>query len=232
MSIATLDYEPARLYMEATNPIEERWRVNACQKEPWTTAFIDSCPSGSTFWDIGACVGSYALIAAHRKLTTVAIEPHANSFAAMFRNLAMNGLLDWCLLVNACLGESTRYDWLHITDSRQGVASHTLGGTRKTTYQRVVVPVWRWDDLAPRLPLLPDRPWYAKVDVDGHELEVLRGGAGVLERLSGAIVEMHDGAEEQITELLVAAGLRLAARHAERDGKPIPHLVYGEFRRA
>ena len=47
-------------------PPQKAYRLNACRKEPWTVAFIEAMPANSRFWDIGANVGSYALVAAAR----------------------------------------------------------------------------------------------------------------------------------------------------------------------
>src|SRR3990167_440649 len=104
MSIVTLDYAGAKLNMELTNPVEEQFRVCAVSKEPWTVAFIEAIPEGAVFWDIVANVGGYTLIAARRPITTIAIEPAPNSYAALFRNLAMNNLLGRALILCTALG--------------------------------------------------------------------------------------------------------------------------------
>ena len=233
MAIGNLDYKPAKLSIEVTNPVEESYRMHACAKESWTVDFIEAIQPGAVFWDVGANTGPYTLIAAHRNLTTIAIEPGFNNYAALCRNLAMNNLLDRCVTLCLALGAQSGFAWLDYSDMRQGAASHKLGETRKQHFHRQLIPVWAWDELEQRLPLPADRPQFAKIDVDGNELAVLKGAPGLLANplLQGLIVEMHADTEAEITALLGQAGLRLAARFDERNGQSIGDIAYGRFER-
>ena len=233
MAIGTLDYKPAKLVMEMTNQVEQAYRINAVQKEPWTVEFIESVPEGSVFWDIGANTGPYTLIAAHRGLLTVAIEPAANNYAALCRNLAMNNLLDRCIVLCLAVADSDRFDWFHYQDMRQGAASHVLGGERKQFFHKQLMQVLTWDKLFTALPLPQDKPHYAKVDVDGGELLVLKGASTVLRNpaLQGLVIEMHEKFEEEMAKLLAKAGWNLAARFDEREGKSMGPVAYGRFER-
>src|SRR3990167_10175286 len=190
MSITHLDYKPVKLSMECTNQVEENYRVVACAKEPWTMAFIDSIPAEATFWDLGANVGPYTLVAASRGLRVVAIEPGFNNYATLCRNLAMNNLLDRVITLCLAVGERTGFDWFHYQDTRSGAADHILGSVRKQFFHRQLVAVWALDDLAPRLPLA-EGPYYLKIDVDAGELAVLKGAPAFLRKddLRGIICE-------------------------------------------
>jgi FkbM family methyltransferase len=233
LAIATLDYPKAKLVMEAENQVEQTYRLHACAKEPWTVAFVESIPAGGIFWDIGANTGPYSLIAASRNLTVVAVEPACNNYAALCRNLALNNYLNRAIVLCCALGDRTGFDWLHYRDLRQGAASHVIGGVRTQFFHKQLIPLWTWDELWPRLPLPPDRPHYAKIDVDGGEVGLLKGASQTLQRpaLAGILIEMQDAQEPEITKLLAAAGWKLAERFNERNGQPIPGLAYGRFAR-
>ncbi len=231
MSIATLDYPKARLVMEVSNPIEEQYRARAVGKEPWTTTFIEAAPPGAIFWDIGANVGPYSLVAVAHGLNVLAIEPSFANYATLCRNLGLNNMLDRCTALCLALGETTRFDWLHYQDTRSGAASHTIGGERTKFFHRQRIWVWAWDELVALMGLPPDLPWYAKIDVDGGEVATLRGASAVLRQMQGVMIEMRADQEEAITAMLVAAGLKLAERFAERGGKPMPGMAYGRFER-
>ncbi len=231
MPIATLDYPKTKLVLETTNPIEQTYRAHACAKEPWTLSFIEAIPDGALFWDVGANVGPYTLVAVSRGLDVLAIEPGFNNYASLCRNLAMNQMLDRCLVLCLALGETGRLDWLHYQDARSGAGSHVLGGERKQFFHKQRIPVWRWDDLAAWMGIPTERPQYAKLDVDGGELAALKGAPGILTVLRGLIVEMHAEQEAEMTALLTANGLRLAERFDERDGKPLGGIAYGRFER-
>src|SRR3990167_7136513 len=179
MTVQHLDYTPHRIEMEVTNPVEQAYRISACAKEPWTVDFIERIPAGATFWDIGACVGSYTLIAIMRGLRTVAVEPFYESYRGLCRNLALNNKLAQCVTVCGAVGQQTGWDWLHLQDMRSGAASHVLGGDKKLFLHRQLVPVYSLDDLFRVVPQAPG-PAYLKIDVDGHELPLLKGGTAVL----------------------------------------------------
>ncbi len=231
MPIATLDYPKTKLVMEFTNPVEQEYRLKAVTKEPWTVAFIESAPAGAIFWDIGANVGPYTLVAVAHGLSVLAIEPSFANYATLCRNLGLNNMLDRCTALCLALGETTRFDWMHYQDTRSGAASHTIGGERTKYFHRQRIWVWAWDQLAGMMGLPADVPWYAKIDVDGNEITVLKGASQVLRQMQGVMIEMRADQEEAITALLVAAGLKLAERFAERGGKPMPGLAYGRFER-
>ncbi len=231
MPVATLDYPKTKLVMEVTNPVEQEYRLKACGKEPWTTAFIEAIPPSAIFWDIGANVGPYSLVAVAHGLNVLAIEPSFANYATLCRNLGLNNMLDRCTALCLALGETTRFDWLHYQDTRSGAASHTIGGERTKFFHRQRIWVWSWDQLAGMMGLPADRPWYAKIDVDGGEVAALKGASQVLRQMQGVVVEMRADQEEAITALLLAAGLKLAERFAERDGKPMAGLAYGRFER-
>ena len=69
------------------------------------------------------------------------------------------------------------------------------------------------DDVVSLLRFTP--PDFIKMDVDGIEHVILRGGAEVLSQIRGILVEINDGFEEQGKEaeqILRAAGLRRQAK--------------------
>lgn len=234
MPIAYLDYKSAQLSMEVTNQVEAKYRLVSCSKEPWTVEFIEAIPAGAVLWDIGANTGAYSLIAAYRNLTTIAIEPGFNNYAALCRNLAMNNLLDRCVTLCVALDAQSGFKWLDYADMRQGAASHMLGALRKQYFHRQLVPIFSWDELMTRIPLPPDRPQYAKIDVDDcNELLVLQGASRWLrdERARGIIVEMNDPQQDTIINVLIEAGWQLTARYNNHNGVPIPDMSYGRFER-
>lgn len=237
--ITHLDYPKAKLSMEATNQVEETYRVKACEKEPWTVQFIESIPAGAVFWDLGANVGPYTLIAAYRNLYTVAIEPGFNNYAALCRNLALNNLLDKALCLCQGVGAEAKLDWLHYHDLRAGGASHLLGGTRKQSFHKQLIRVSPLDALVKGLLFPPEQPHFVKIDTDGSELDVLKGAAASLDdpRFQGILTEMIEQRDE-IIALMNAAGWQLQQEWNDRgqefkglEGTAIPHTGYGLFTR-
>jgi FkbM family methyltransferase len=237
MAVVKLDYHgaPKPLLLDVTEDIEVQLRANACAKEPWTVAFIEAIPSpDATFWDIGANVGPYTLVAASRGLRVVAVEPYSANYAKLCRNLTLNGMLDRVLTMPVALGQlpdgaSVGFGWLHLSDLRAGSAFHRLSGERKTTHHHQQVQVWTLEALA-FCTGLPG-PHYLKIDVDGSELDVLAGASALLANpdVRGIMIEVARPLEAQVMAVLTAAGFALAARHHEREGREIADIVYLHF---
>ncbi len=135
--------------------------------------------------DIGANVGSYAILAgggAGARVTTV--EPIPSTFASVQRNLLLNGLGD---SVRSCqVGLSGASGTLRFSSGLDTV-NHVLAAGE--SLPGIDVPVTRLDDLVP-----DDAPVLIKIDVEGHELAVLRGARETLGNtaLLAVILETND----------------------------------------
>lgn len=233
-----LDYASIKLLM---NPFlmpqgnVAAYRIRACEKEPWTVKFIEDCPSNSIFCDIGACVGSYTLIAIARGLRVLAVEPSIPNLNSLFINLALNDMLDKCQLFWAALGPQNGRDWFHYSSLFPGAANHILGGPRTVFFHKQAVPVLAFDTLWGMLP--PDERAhgvYIKCDVDGGELGVIEGMQQALhdEALRGMMVEIDLNEEEHLVRLLAEAGLKQIERFDHRGEIQIGKICYGRFERA
>ena len=81
--------------------------------------------------------------------------------------------------------------------------------------------------------LLLPAPAYIKMDVDGIEHIILRGGTKVLAGIQGILVEINDGFEEQgkdAEKILRAAGLRRQAKlHAPMIANSAFAQVYNQI---
>jgi hypothetical protein len=71
-----------------TRALELCARMN---RETEVLDFIDSVPLGGCLYDLGACEGRFALYAALRSIRCYAFEPESMNFAAMLRNIDLNG---------------------------------------------------------------------------------------------------------------------------------------------
>ena len=94
--VGELDYARHRIELLVSSP-EIRVRLRSVEKEPFTVEWIErSIKPGDVFYDIGANVGAYSLIAA--KVTgngarIFAFEPSAATFHDLSRNILHNGCL-------------------------------------------------------------------------------------------------------------------------------------------
>lgn len=238
-----LDYPGVELVMEACtdfdrntgkqNPPEKAYRLNACRKEPWTVAFIESMPEeGGVLYDIGANVGSYTLVAAARNQTVIAIDAAAPNVAALKRNVLRNGFAAGVISLHLALADKDGIVWINYGDQRSGSASHSLGDPRNPYFTREIILVARLDTLITTYGLMA--PTHIKIDVDGGEWGVVLGMEQTLAapELQGLLIEMRLDLEEQIVGFLKEHGWQMAERFDEREGQKIGNICYSRFVRA
>ena len=66
---SVLDYPPVQIRLITTSDTERKWRTRSCSKEPWTIEWLEKyIGPGTVFYDIGANVGPFTLIAAKRSV--------------------------------------------------------------------------------------------------------------------------------------------------------------------
>ena len=128
--------------------------------------------------DIGASTGSFCLLTAfHPGATALAFEPNPAAFDILKANVALNGLKDQVQLWDCALSDVNGKATLKLSANAQQAGHVTLGKPR--TYRSegsVEVRTRRLDDLE------IEHIDLVKLDVEGMELAVMRGG----ERLIGA----------------------------------------------
>lgn len=193
-------------------------------KEPETLAWIDSLPRGSVLWDVGANIGLYACYAAKtRGCRVVAFEPSVFNLELLARNVFVNGLCDRVAIMPLPLFERVAESTLNMTSTQWGGALSTFGASigydgaeLKKIFEFRTFGL-SMDDCVTRLGL--PQPDYMKMDVDGIEHMILRGGPTVLSKLRGVAVEINDAFVEQAEEsrrALEAAGLTFVRKaHSE-----------------
>ena len=166
--------------------------------EPNEFAFLDRVTRpGMTFIDIGANEGLFSLFAA-RKVgaagRVISAEPSSRERLRFERNLARNRIGNVTVLPCA-IGDAAGTARLQIANS--GHAGHnTLGAFTYDDVNAVDfenVPVETLDALAERLSI--GSVDVVKIDVEGSELKVLQGAAGLLRRTRPImLIEANEGA--------------------------------------
>ena len=189
-------------------------------KEPETLEWINSIPQGSVVWDIGANVGLYACYAAKaRRCRVIAFEPSVFNLELLARNILLNRLTDRVTIFPLPLFEHVAESTLNMTSTQWGGALSTFGASHgfdgealEKVFEFRTVGL-SMDDCVSKLAVPP--PDYIKMDVDGIEHLILRGGVNVLRQVKGVAVEINDAFETQAQDshtLLEAAGLRFVGK--------------------
>jgi FkbM family methyltransferase len=147
----------------------------AANTKPHTRRWFRPRP-GDVVVDAGAHIGRFSLAAARAGASVVAVEPNPETFRVLAANVKLNGFRN-VRLVNAALGEREGEAELHVPLVHHGTASLRGDWERRFATRTVRVRVTTLDGLVEELGL--ERVDWLLVDVEGYELEVLRGGLGV-----------------------------------------------------
>jgi len=232
-----LDYPHADIYLRVTSKTE-RNRLRACAKEPFTIEWIEGAVrAGDVFYDIGANVGAYSLVAAKKPgggARVFAFDPSYANLASLCANILTNDAVDQITPVPVALSNASELTVFNLRTLEPGGARHTLGDAPSkegpTLYRQPAMTL-RLDDLVERFRLPP--PNHIKLDVDGGELAVLEGAAKTLASpaLRSMLIEVSTSMSNEVTEALEPLGLRLEAREYVRNRAGECLVWYGLFTR-
>jgi FkbM family methyltransferase len=154
---------------------------------------------GDIFVDVGANVGLFTLVAASRVGSlgrVLAFEPTAETFERLTSNVQLNGFTN-CSLHRLALSDSNRE--MYIFQSARGYDSSNsfakAWGEANGASEKVQAVTW---DSFSEQHGLKGRVAMMKIDVEGWETFVLRGGASSLAQPDAPVlqVEFCDGAAE------------------------------------
>lgn len=228
--IKKMDYNRRPIYLHVDSWIENEVRLKETQKEPGTVAWIENWfQKGDVFYDIGANVGSYSLIA-HQfldgNMRGYAFEPGFLTFSQLCRNLAINQVNGQISPLQIALSDVTNIIPFHYKNLETGGALHALGDPidqfGKSFKPVFTLPTlsFRLDDLVAQFSL--PTPTHIKIDVDGVELAILQGAESVLSAssLRTILLEVDETSEtgRAIDGFLVRCGF---VRHSQFDSNSL-----------
>ena len=201
------------------------WRAKTFSvKEPETLDWIDLIPEGSVIWDVGANVGLYSVYAGKKRNCKVwAFEPSVFNLELLARNIFLNGLTEQICIVPLALSDRLGASQFRMTSTEWGGALSTFGRNfgwdgkpmrQIFEFQTIGLSIV---DAFQRLKIpLPD---FIKMDVDGIEHLILKGGIEVMKGVKGILIEVNDDfyeQSEQCKALLLQSGLVLKEkRHSD-----------------
>lgn len=186
-------------------------------KEPETLEWIDSMEQGSVVWDIGANVGLYSCYAAKRSGCTVyAFEPSVFNLELLARNIFLNNLTGKVTIVPLPLSDHRATSTLNMSMTDWGGSmstfseSYTHDGTSLNKVFEFRTIGFSLDDAISHLCIA--QPNYIKIDVDGIEHLILKGGVMALAKVKSVLIEVNDEFAKQSVDsfrYLCEAGLEL-----------------------
>ncbi len=145
---------------------------------------------GDVFFDIGANVGSYTILASGVcKAKTIAIEASANTAIITQKNIDLNKLQNKVTLINAAAG--AEIGTINFSKN-EDTTNHVIGADELQNDNIETVNVIKVDDLS-----IQNKPALIKIDVEGFETEVLKGMGKTLKQqsLKAIIIELNGSGE-------------------------------------
>lgn len=198
--------------------------TNALHSEPGTLRWIaEHVRPGDVFYDVGANLGIFSLLAAHRTGAAgqvVAFEPHAATTATLLENVALNGLGDRVTVLSCALHRMSGHLPFLYRSLTAGSGLSQVGATRDPfghdaqPVARELKAVAAADDLIASGAIRPAD--VIKIDVDGNEGDVLVGMQRLLtgaRRPRSVQIEVNPDGHGELLELMSGAGYRESGRH-------------------
>jgi FkbM family methyltransferase len=203
--------------------------VNMFRKEPGTCEWIrNEIGPGDIFYDIGANIGIYSILAAHHVGKTgkvYAFEPHSANFTHLLDNITLNKLEQIVIPCNFPLYQDNTFLPFCYFSTEPGSSFSQLfsidesaWGMRQTQISELKCAVSIDSMIASGTLPAPD---HVKIDVDGGESLILRGMDRLLassEKPKSIQVEMGKASEDEIVAIMEAHGYDLTTKHYTRDG--------------
>lgn len=173
---------------------------------------VESAKEG-VFFDIGANIGSYTLVASEVPGAIVSFEPHPKAFAELQKNLTLNGRSN-VRAINAAISDQNGV--ILLTDGTE-LSTNKVVSQREPDKNTIEVDCMTLDEACERLRVSPT---VVKIDVEGHEQEILDGFSNGIQTVDVVVIE--GGEREEV---------RNHPTLAEFEGPWYSHFNSRSFRR-
>lgn len=227
--ILNYTYENRKLAFACSSDLE-RYRVETLEtKEPGTVKWIkEYCQPGDTFYDVGANIGLYTILAAIQvgpSGQVYAFEPHSINFVSLLKNLVLNNLANVVSPISCGLSDSDKIDTFNYKSLGSGTSDSQIG-TNLDMKERIFEPAFKETKICLAVDTLVfhyqlPSPTHVKIDVDGNEMLILRGMARLLSsprKPRSVQVEINRRYREEIFSFMTSVGYRLVTKHYTASG--------------
>lgn len=200
------------------NSFREFLRVIDYQDEDFVIeCLLERARPDDVFWDIGANIGTHSCYVGQKVGRTIAVEPFPDNAKRARENCKLNSVE--ATIVKYALGEHRGTASLappKSDESVAGVGTFSLQGP-STSSESIDVDVIPGDELTQEESLsLPD---VMKIDVEGGELDVLRGFGEGLRNARIVLVEVHPAhvKQSEVVDVLESEGLSVEVLRQRND---------------
>ncbi len=198
------------------NPRFERSMWEGAYEPEVQSIFARELRSGSVFYDVGSGIGFFSCLAAVRGAKVYAFEPDEGNSACVERHIDMNKLGGQVKLCRVVVSSKTGQVKLRPADRSLGHGNAVVADD--SAVEANVTPCITLDEFVRNEP----PPTLCKIDVEGHESEVLKGARELFERARPLLIcEVHDQQNEDfVTKWLAERNYTLKWLEPPQSGRP------------
>ncbi len=205
-----------RIFLIKKNFITKYRNDTILTKEPETIKWIQEMEKNSILYDVGANIGLYSIISALlNSKKVVAFEPSFFNLQILSKNIYLNKLSKKIVIVPVSLDSKINQGMFNLRSTEEGGAlsyfenyknnqfdnfkeNLNLGKNSTFNYSTISLTL---DEFFRKFEEL--KPDYLKIDVDGIETQILKGGTDVLHNVKSVLIESNSNAdEEEIIKIL------------------------------
>ena len=220
-STQKLDYPGKDIEIYVDTPREYYTRSHSCQKEPGTIQWLEKhIKPGTVFYDVGANIGAYTLVAGALGAKVFAFEPAFQNFNQCNRNITLNGMDSNVSLFPVAFSTQTKianFKYIEMTPGTSRCYYNEEG-----SYHLNIPPVVEKATIILSLDSfleifnLPE-PEMLKIDVDGGERDVINGAKQTMKNTTLKSIQIEVDETERpaddIKELIQSYGFKLTSQH-------------------
>lgn len=167
----------------------------------WFNKVLNKC---RTFIDVGAYIGGYSVRACHRSVNVYAIEANPWNYELLTQNLKMNCRKQYNAY-NVAAGSKKETKTLYYSSSQDRFLTSSLIEYKGAIVGEKVETV----PLDYIIPSGVGRPVLMKIDVEGFEIEVLKGAKRILRNTDFVIIEASREHKPTIISILRSLGFEM-----------------------
>ncbi len=191
-----------KLFFYIPNELNEYRVKTFFSKEPNTLKWIDSFKKNSLFWDIGSNIGLYSCYAVKQKnCNVISFEPSVFNLNILAKNINVNNLQEKITILPIPLSDNLICSKFNMSDITTGGAlssfSKLTGFDGKNIKKRFSYMTYGLtiDYMIEKLKF--KQPDYLKIDVDGIDHLVLKGGSNTIKNCKSILIEINLSFKQQ-----------------------------------
>ena len=239
--IKDLDYEEDNIKIHIESDIEFYTRTISCKKEPEIIDWIHSnfnSVSNPTFYDIGANIGAYSLVATmfvNKKIKVYAFEPSFLNYYQLNKNIILNNCQNCIVPLNIALNNKNELGNFHYSSLDSGSAAHAYGEAVGETGEEFkpsntsLMHSYRLDDLIRIFNF--QVPNFIKIDVDGIEMKILEGAKDTLnnDSVKSLVIEIvYEKDADEFIKLFKEFKFEFFSRHEYTGVSPGYNYIFNK----